>query len=117
MTSTKSADPAAIFAASFSLWQACLKYEENNKSINLSNAYNGMDNLMRVVVNIAMSFENWTCQHVNFDDIDVTWPYLLEEEFGKECLSILLPENLHDFDNHDCQRIASKFRLPRYKNR
>ena len=107
----KSADTAAIFGAASSLRKACDKNAHTNSSLNLSDAYHGYDNLMREVMRIATQFETWTCQHINFDEFEGTWPYLLEEEFGDECLSILLPENLCDFDDHDCRRIASRFRL------
>ena len=70
-----------------------------------------MDGFMREIMCVATQFEAWACKHVNFDELTDVWPYMLEARFGKECLSILLAENLADFDEHDCRRVAARFRL------
>jgi hypothetical protein len=111
MPTTISLDPAAIFAIATSLWQECHKHAAVNFSINLSDSFSGNDGLMREVMRIATVFESWSCDHVDFDQLTEVWPYLLEDRFGKECLSILLVENLADFDEHDCHRIAARLRL------
>jgi hypothetical protein len=104
-------DPAAIFAIAVSLWRECERHAARDVSINLSQAYRGMDSLMREVMRIAILFETWACTHVDFEQLSDVWPYLLEDRFGAECLSILLPDKLADFDEHDCCRIASRLRL------
>ena len=111
MTSTVTIDSAAIFAIAVSLWQECHQKASADESLNLSNAYSGLDGLMRKVMSIATTFEHWACLHVDFDQLTEPWPYLLAAHFGKECLSILLPDNLSDFDEHDCRRIAARLRL------
>jgi len=111
MSSTDSGDPAAIFAIATSLWRECHKHAATNRSLNLSDAYSGMDGLMREVMRIATLFESWACEHVDFDELTDVWPYMLEDRFGKECLSVLLPEKLSEFDLHDCRRIALRLRL------
>ena len=111
MPTTESADPAAIFAIATSLWQECHKHAKIDPNINLSDAYSGVDGLMREVMRIATLFESWACVHVNFNELTDVWPYMLEDRFGKECLSILLAESLSDFDEHDCRRVAARLRL------
>lgn len=111
MQSSESLDPAAIFAIATSLWDECHKHAAADHSINLSDAYSGIDGLMREVMRIATLFESWASEHVDFDQLTDVWPYMLEDRFGKECLSILLTENLSNFDEHDCCRVAARLRL------
>ena len=111
MPSSESSDPAAIFAISTSLWRECHKHSAADRSINLSDAYSGMDGFMREIMRIATQFETWACRNVDFTQLTDVWPYLLEDRFGKECLSVLLAEKLSDFDEHDCRRVASRLRL------
>ena len=111
MTLNEAPDPAAIFAIASSLWQECHKHAAKDQRICLSDAYSGMDGLMREVMRIATLFEKWSCLHVDFTKLDEPWPYLLQDHFGQECLSVLLSENLAEFDDHDCQRVAGRLRL------
>ena len=66
---------------------------------------------MREAMRIAHVFEAWACRSVDFTELTEVWPYLLEDRFGPECLAILRPDRLADFDSHDCHRIAAKLRL------
>lgn len=111
MPSTESAARAAIFAIATSLWQECHRHAKIDPNINLSEAYSGIDGLMREVMRIATHFEKWACRNVDFDQLTDPWPYYLEEHFGRECLSVLLPEQLAQFDDHDCRRVAARLRL------
>ncbi len=104
-------DPAAVFAIASSLWHECHKHAPTNRMLNLSDAYSGIDGLMREVIRIATHFEQWSCLHVDFTQLTEPWPYYLQDNFGRECLSVLLPERLTDFNYHDCQRIAARLRL------
>lgn len=61
-------DPAAVFACANSLWLACKRQAGVDPNLNLSDAYNGMDQLMREVMRIAEMFEKWSCQHVVFEE-------------------------------------------------
>lgn len=108
---TEPQDPAAVFAIALSLWEECHKHAAANSSINLSAAYNGLDSLMREVMRIGTQFEQWSYLHIDFDQLTEPWPYTLQDRFGKECLSVLLPENLLEFDDHDCRRIAARLQL------
>jgi hypothetical protein len=47
-SATNQLDTAAVFACAFSLWNACKTYA-NGDRLNLSDCYNGMDELIRVV--------------------------------------------------------------------
>jgi hypothetical protein len=105
-------DPAAIFAAALSLWEAVHERAEADKTLDLSDCYNGTDQLMREVMRIANLFETWACQHVAFDELDDVWPYLLEDKFGAACLAVILPSALAQFDETDCLRVAIGLRLP-----
>jgi len=66
---------------------------------------------MREIMSIAVHFETWACEHIDFTHLTDVWPYLLEDQFGKECLSVLTVDNLANFDEHDCDRIAARLRL------
>lgn len=104
-------DPAAVFAIALSLWEACHAKASFDRSIDLSNAHTGMDGFIRAIMRIAQLFESWACQHIDFTQLSDVWPYLLQDRFVQECLSILLPNNLADFDEHDCRRIATRLNL------
>lgn len=104
-------DPAAHFAIAVSLWRECHRHAAADPSLNLSQAYQGIDSLMREVMRIAHVFEAWACRHVDFTQLTDVWPYLLEDRFGSECLSLLRPDRLADFTTHDCRRIAARMHL------
>jgi hypothetical protein len=114
-TETESAtvlpDPAAVFASALSLWQACQKKAEIEK-LNLSECYNGMDEFMREVMRVANLFEAWACSHINFDETNEVWPYVLEDRFGEACLAVIEPNGLAEFDDTDCLRVAMRLHLP-----
>ncbi len=105
-------DPAAVFACALSLWEACHKHAAKEKDFNLSDCFNGIDQLMREVMSIGNRFEEWACQHINFDDLNDVWPYLLEDKFGQACLARILPNALPQFNESDCLWIALHLRLP-----
>jgi hypothetical protein len=106
------ADPAAVFACASSLWEACNKRAGDDPELNLSDAYSGIDQLMREVMRIGEMFENWACDHVVFELLPDVWPYFLEDRFGDACLGLLEPGALAGFDEDDCLRIAYQLRLP-----
>lgn len=105
-------DPAAIFACSKSLYDAWLKRAEVEPELDLTNAYQGMDVLMREVMRVGEAFETWACRHVAFNELEHVWPYLLNERFGAVCLEIMEADRLAGFDAEDCLRVAFKLRLP-----
>lgn len=105
-------DPAAVFAVAMSLWEECHRLTSTKPDFNLSDTFSGMDGLMRNVMRIAELFESWACTHVNFDRLTDVWPYILQDRFGKECLSVLTLENISEFDRHDCARVAARLGLP-----
>ena len=111
-SATDHSDPAAVFASALSLWQACHERAANEKDLNLSECFNGMDQFMREVMSIGSRFEEWACQHINFDEVNDVWPYLLEEKFGEACLALLVPSALAKFDETDCLCVALRLRLP-----
>jgi hypothetical protein len=105
-------DPAAVFASALSLWQECERHANNDQNLNFSESYNGLDEFMREIMRVATRFEMWACQHIDFDQLTHVWPYFLEGEFGKKCLSAMLPTGLAAFDESDCLRVAMRMRLP-----
>lgn len=111
-TDTCSADTAAVFAAAHSLWEAIQKRARAAPEINLSDCYSGMDQLMREVMRIANQFEEWACQHVEFNELTDVWPYLLEDRFGDACLETFEPGGLASFDERDCLRVTIRLFLP-----
>ncbi len=105
-------DPAAVFACAISLWVTCKTWADDDPKLNLSDAYSGMDQLMREIMRISEMFEEWACLHVEFEALSEVWPYLLHELFGDACLLFLFPTALAEFDESDCLRIALHLRLP-----
>jgi len=103
-------DPAAVFACASSLWEASQKSAAQSR-LNLSECYNGMDELMRVCMRIANQFEAWSCQHIEFEKFDSVWPYLLGDEFGEACLDAMSPMCLASFGDADCLRVAMRLHL------
>jgi hypothetical protein len=105
-------DPAAVFACALSLWEVCTKRADEDPELNLSDAYSGIDQLMREVMRIAEMFEGWACAHVVFELLSDVWPYFLDDKFGDACLAFMEPDGLAGFDEDDCLRIAYQLRLP-----
>jgi hypothetical protein len=112
-TARASVDPdsAAVFAMALSLWEVCEK-ERRETNFNISECYNGVDQFMREVMRIANQFEDWSCQHVDFDEFSEVWPYYLGDNFGTKCLSVLPMNCLMEFGEQDCLRVALSLRLP-----
>lgn len=106
------ADPAAVFAAALSLWKAVHEHRSHNPDFNLSEAYNGGDEFMRVVMRIGRQFEEWACVHVVFEELVEVWPYHLEDRFGAACISAIEAGALASFDDADCLRVALRLQLP-----
>ena len=109
---TSSADSVAVFAAALSLWKAIHERAQASPGINLSDCYNGMDQLMREVMRIASLFEDWACQRVEFHGLSDVWPYLLEDKFGDACLEVFELGGFAGFDETDCLRVAIGLGLP-----
>jgi hypothetical protein len=105
-------DPAAVFACALSLWDESNIRVRADPKLNLSDCYNGMDQFMRELMRIANQFETWACQHLDFDQLNDVWPYLLEDKFGKVCLDVLQLTSLSQFDERDCLRVSLRLRLP-----
>jgi hypothetical protein len=111
LTANDKIDPAAVFGAASSLWSACHKYAKKDRC-NLSEIFNGTDQFMRVAMSVANRFEQWSCQHVDFEALTDVWPYLLQDKFGDACLDILSLEEFESFDDRDCMHVAMRLRLP-----
>lgn len=105
-------DPAAVFACALSLWNACQQSASIDARLNLSDSYQGIDNLMRAIMSIGTRFEAWACENIVFDELVEVWPYLLDDKFGEICLRVLLPSSLDQFNDDDCLRVALLLRLP-----
>src|SRR4051812_1127848 len=98
-------DPAAIFACALSLWQECDLHAKSNANLNLSDCFNGLDQFMRELMRVGTEFETWACRHLNFNELNDVWPYLLEDKFGTTCLSLMRVDALTDFNEQDCLRV------------
>lgn len=106
------ADPAAVFAVALSLWKAVHEHGARNPDFNISEAYNGGDEFMRVVMRIGHKFEEWACVHVVFEETEEVWSYDLEDRFGTACLATMGAEALASFEDIDCLRVAWQLGLP-----
>lgn len=107
-------DPAAIFGATLSLWNAFKKYYEINPTPDISDDFSGTDCAMRTVLQIGERFEQWACQNVDFTRVDDVWPYLLEDKLGDAALASFkqptkIPRLLSD---NDCLKLARALGLP-----
>ncbi len=111
ITPAQATDPAAILGAAISLKAAC-ESEARERYLNLSVCYNGGDEFMRQVMRVATLFEQWCCEHVDFDQCSEVWPYLLEDKFGDSMLVVCGTEGLASFDEAACLRVAIEMRLP-----
>ena len=105
-------DLAAVFGCAVSLQRACLKLEIDDPAFNISESFNGVDQFMREIMRVGEIFEIWSIGHVQFDELDGVWPYLLEEDFGAAYLSVLRPEMLLGFCNVHCLKVAARLKLP-----
>lgn len=110
--SSPTADDAAVFAIALSLWTHLNELAAKDRSLNLSDHFNGMDQLMREVMRVGRQFEEWSCEHIDFDELTDVWPYLLEDRFAKTCFDLLRWEALTQFDEDDCLRAAMALQLP-----
>lgn len=106
------ADPAAVFAVALSVWEAVHEHRSRYPEFNISDAYNGGDEFMRVVMRIGHQFEEWACVHVVFEETDEVWPYDLEDRFGAACLATMGAGALASFAEADCLRVAWRLGLP-----
>jgi hypothetical protein len=109
---TETVDPAAVFACATSLWDRCEELRKTDRHMNLSECFNGMDEFMRVVMRVGTCFEEWACEHIDFDQLNDVWPYILHDRFGDACVASILPIHLHLFDDHDCLVVARQMQLP-----
>ncbi len=112
LSGTSEADPAAVFAAALSVWKAVHEHASRRAGFNLSEAYNGMDEFMRVAMRIGHRFEEWSCLHVVFEESTDVWPCLLEERFGAACRATMEADSLASFTDADCLRVAWRLGLP-----
>jgi len=105
-------DQAAVFGCALSLLHACHEEASRRSNINLSEAYNGGDQLMREVMRVGSVFETWACEHVLFNELNDVWPYLLEDKFGNACIETVGVTELASFHERDCFLVARKLKLP-----
>lgn len=112
MSSTNRPDPAAVFAGAKSLFDACHDHASHTAGSSLSDEFNGIDELMRVVMTVASEFERWASLHVAFNELGEVWPYFLEDQFGSAALKSISPATLTNFNEHDCLLLATQLALP-----
>ena len=105
-------DPAAVLGCALSLHAVCLGRSKVDANLNLSAAYGGGDEFMRQVMRVANLFEEWACEHVDFEELGEVWPYFLEDGFGEGCLARVGPDELASFNANDCLRVALRMRIP-----
>lgn len=109
---TDQADPAAVFACALSLWRECMRRSQSGRKVNLSECYNGGDEFMRVIMRVGNRFEEWACSHIDFEALEMAWPYFLEEAFGEACVALKNVTGLHEFCDIDCLQVALRLKLP-----
>lgn len=80
-------DPAAILGAACSIRRHA-ELLAGNHGKDLSAVYNGNDEFMRICMTVAVEFEQWACEHVQFDQLDEVWPYLLDDKFGEAAIEV-----------------------------
>lgn len=105
-------DSAGVFAAAHSLWEAIFEATDRAGKADLSEAYNGLDQLMREVMRVGSLFETWSCRHIDFEELDEVWPYFIADHFGTAWLSVADAYSLANFNDDDCVRVAWGLCLP-----
>jgi hypothetical protein len=105
-------DPAGVFAAAHSLWDAIFEAADRPGKAGLSESYNGLDELMREVLRVGTLFETWSCSHILFEELDEVWPYFIADNFGAAWLAISDAYSLASFNEDDCLRVAWELCLP-----
>ena len=105
-------DSAAVFAAAQSIFESCHDHENHSEKVNLSDEFNGIDELMRVAMTVATEFEQWATTHVAFNELGEVWPYFLGDQFGPALLQTLDLAKLKSFEEGDCLRVATRLGLP-----
>lgn len=100
-------DSAGVLGAAVSLLNAC-----RQSKLDLSDVYQGWDQLMREVMRIAIRFEEWSCLYVDFGELGECWPYFLDDRFGPACLKVVFPTELRSFGEKECVRVAMNLELP-----
>jgi hypothetical protein len=116
MSAAEQSDPAAIFAIATSLSREFLETVGDEEVQALSDVYAGIDGFMRTAMHIAAIFESWACRNVRFADLTQVWPYLLYDNFGPVCRSVLRSDQLEKFCENDCPLVARRLRLPTFGN-
>lgn len=111
-SSKNEVDPAGVFAGALSIWNACNKQAEADPNLNLSEAYNGIDQLMRETMRVGEMFESSASRHVAFEEFSEVWPYFVEDHLGKACFEVISVDGLAGFDVDDCLSIACNVKLP-----
>lgn len=109
---THSPDPAGVFAAANSLWNAIFEESTRPEKLSLSDYYQGLDQLMREVMRVGTLFETWCCRHVAFDELDEVWPYFIADNFGPTWTRIEDAYSLAAFNERDCLRAAWYLGVP-----
>ena len=109
-------DSAAVFAVALSIWEKWHEVAAASASFNLSESYNGVDEFMRQAMRIGELFEAWACRHVDFNRLSDVWPYLLQDHFGGNCATAIMPGDLEAFDEQDCLRMAFRMHLPLHRD-
>lgn len=105
-------DEAAIFAAAISLWIQANKMENMDKTFCISEIFSGRVNFMSIIMDVARRFEKWSCEHINFETNDETWPYILEESFGSTCAKCIDFTLLEEININDFFKIALLMNMP-----
>lgn len=62
-------------------------------------------------MHVAAMFESRACRNVRFADLPQVWPYLLYENLGPACRSVLRPDRIGEFCENDCRLVAQRLRL------
>ena len=83
----KKHDSISTFVATHSLYLRASLLAESNGT-NLSRCYDGGVGFIGECVRIGNEFDAWACEHVDFDQMAETWPYLLEGQFGRIAIEV-----------------------------
>jgi hypothetical protein len=107
---TPSSDRAAILGMAMSLME--LIEADHFLVDTLERHYGGYVAVMGVVMHAAESFEAWADSRVDFDALDIAWPYLVRAEFGEAYAKGPGLLSLDKGEALDCLSVANQMRLP-----
>lgn len=83
------------YAAVYGVADALLKAADAAPGYPTSEIHEGLDEAMRQAVSVGVAFENWACEHVDFDKLNDVYSYYLQDHFDLVFMKSLKKKRRH----------------------